>query len=387
MHILYIPSWYPLCPEDVSGVFFRDQALSIKKLGHKVGVLSLKLKSLKSFFNDKKLSSSFEIDNGINTYRREVWSVLPKVPYGEAFLLKRVAKKLFKKYIDENGVPDIIHAHSSVYGGIIAVEIAKKNNIPVIITEHSSGFFRNKYKKWQLRLVDKVLDKVRKKIAVSPSLAIQLSERFATKTSDWCYIPNAVSDRFKKDFIPVKEKTKFRFLNLAIMTKNKGQEDLLEAFHEFSKENLNVELWFAGDGPLKEYLESKVKNLGLENRVRFLGRVSPNSVPELLNDVDIMVVSSHYETFGVVAAEALMAGLPVISTKCGGPECIVEKMDGYLIPVGDKSAMVKAMTHALNNSHNIDRSLIVQRAKLRFSSDGIAIKLNKIYERLRMERQ
>jgi glycosyltransferase involved in cell wall biosynthesis len=111
---------------------------------------------------------------------------------------------------------------------------------------------------------------------------------------------------------------------------------------------------------------------GVANKIRFLGLIEPEQVPALLAQVDVMVVSSHYETFGVVAAEALMAGVPVIATRCGGPECIVGHGDGLLVPPKQPAALREAMQQICENLSAYDTIAIAERARTRFSGDAIA---------------
>ncbi len=171
-----------------------------------------------------------------------------------------------------------------------------------------------------------------------------------------------------------------RFLNLALMTEKKGQFDLLEAFGELNRTGLDVELWLAGDGPIRSGLEQMVVKVGLQEKVRFLGLVAPEDVPALLNEVDVMVVSSHYETFGVVAAEALMAGLPVVATRCGGPECIVEAGDGLLVPPKQPGELGDAMRYVAESLPAFDPVTIAERARSRFSGAAIARQLTAVYQ-------
>lgn len=384
MHILLIPSWYPDHPGDVKGVFFRDQALALKEFGHQIGVIAPNLRSLRSLLGRGEIDkpSDFELDEGIATYREEVLSLLPRVPYGSFWLLKRAAKNMFRNYIKRHGKPDIIHAHSSIFAGIIATDLASEHGIPIVLTEHSSGFARGTFKNWQLKLAERASVKADLVISVSPSLGRLLGNLFPLTRKRWQWIPNVVADRFNSPKRIPKNNDAIIFLNLAFMNENKGQRDLLRAFQKVATKYDKAELWLAGDGPTRSDLEKEVINLGLYNRVRFLGVVTPELVPELFKKVDVMVVSSHYETFGVVIAEALMAGLPAIATRCGGPESIIQKYDGLLVPVRDPGALGDAMCELLENLKFFDSEAIAERAFARFSGKAIASRLTNEYEKL-----
>lgn len=383
MHILLLPSWYPDYPEDVKGVFFRDQALALMNYGHQVGVIAPKIRSLRTLFqkNEVRPAPCFELDTDIPTYRRNVLAALPRVPYGNYWLFKRAAHALLRRYIARHGKPDILHAHSVIFGGAAAADLATEFGIPMVLTEHSSGFARNLYANWQLKLAEKGFSGANTCISVSPSLGEILGDRFPASKGQWHWVPNVVADRFNAPSGVNKERGSVRFLNLALMTGNKGQFDLVEAFQSVAKKNLASELWLAGDGPIKTALEDRTRELGISDKVRFLGMIPPEKVPELLEKVDVMVVSSHYETFGVVAAEALMAGLPVIATRCGGPECIVQQGDGLLVPVRDSEALGNAMQEVWENLESFDPGAIAARACGRFSGTAVAGMLTEEYKR------
>ena len=362
--------------------FFRDQALALHNYGHKVGVIAPTMRSLRTIGKASSFQQppAFENDCGILTYRKVLLAALPRIPYGNYWLFLGTAKKLLKRYIADNGKPDILHAHAAVYGGAAGAELSEEFGIPLMLTEHSTGFSRQTYANWQLKLAKKAIESASRCIAVSPSLADLLNARFLGSTSSWKWIPNVVADRFKNQERKVQDNRPVRFLNLALMTGKKGQFDLLEAFKAVQRDGLDSELWLAGDGPIRSELARIVEASGLSKKVCFLGLVEPCKVPELLAQVDVMVVSSHYETFGLVAAEALMAGLPVVATRCGGPECIVKAGDGVLVQPKQPEELANAMLQVGLNLAEYNAHKIATSAKARFAGSAVASQLSAEYE-------
>ena len=90
--------------------------------------------------------------------------------------------------------------------------------------------------------------------------------------------------------------------------KQKNHEFLIDIFNEIHKQNKNTILLLAGDGPLKEEIQNKVKKIGLEKNVQFLGQ--RNDANELYQAMDAFVLPSLYEGLPVVGVEAQTAGLP-----------------------------------------------------------------------------
>lgn len=384
MHVLLLPSWYPATPDDVGGVFFRDQALALSAYGHQVGVIAPRLRSLRGLLSKEGSAEVpyFENDHGMPTYRRTVLAALPRIPHGNAFLYTRAARKLMKDYVREHGRPDVIHAHSIIFGGVAAVTIGREWQIPVVLTEHSSGFGRNAFSAWQLKLARAVAEASKSRICVSPALGALLDRQVSGAERSWKWIPNVVSGKFENASGAQRHGGRVRFLNLALMKENKGQKDLLRAFRHVLDAGIDGELCLAGDGPIREELKRMASELGIEDKVAFPGLIPPDQVPALLEQTDVMVIASHYETFGVVAAEALMAGVPVVATRSGGPECIVEEGDGLLVPTRQPEAMAEALCNVAANLDDYVAGDIAGRARSRFSGHAVAKQLTQEYERV-----
>ncbi|HID29995.1 MAG TPA: glycosyltransferase, partial [Desulfobacterales bacterium] len=92
------------------------------------------------------------------------------------------------------------------------------------------------------------------------------------------------------------------------------------------------------------------------------------------------VLSSHYETFGIVVIEALACSLPVIATRCGGPESIVTESDGLLVPLKDPETLAKAMIQMRNTTSQFDRKQIRDRCILRFGEENIIRQIEAKYD-------
>lgn len=113
----------------------------------------------------------------------------------------------------------------------------------------------------------------------------------------------------------------------------KRPEDLIDAVAGLD----GVEAVFAGEGPLRSQLESRARQLGCADRVRFLGFVNQTALPGVYAAADVLVLPSEYEPFGLVVNEAFACGLPaVVSEACGAAgDLVVDGETGFVIPVGD----------------------------------------------------
>lgn len=123
-----------------------------------------------------------------------------------------------------------------------------------------------------------------------------------------------------------------RWVCVGNLTAHKRVLDVLEAFAELCRREpaRDAHLTFAGEGPERETLEDRVAALGLADRVTLLGAVT--DVPAVLADADVLVHLSVAETFGVGVVEAAASGLPVVVTRCGGPEETLAGGDVAFVP-------------------------------------------------------
>ena len=291
--------------------------------------------------------------------------------------------KLFDHYIKENGIPDVIHAHSVLMGGVLARQIKQRHNIPVVLTEHSSGFARGLMRSWQVKLTARAFESVDRQVVVSPSLGQLLESQFKGHIKPCEWIPNVVEKSFFMEKLPLKKSGKdiFVFLNIALMTENKGQADLIRAFANIVNQGMsNVELKIGGDGQLESDLKLLVSELGVADKVNFLGRLNREQVVSEVKSADVFVLPSHYETFGVVVAEALALGTPVIATKCGGPECMINEHNGLLVSVNDPVKLTGAMQTLYAKARvSYDRLAIRKGCQEQFGEEAITSELKELY--------
>jgi glycosyltransferase involved in cell wall biosynthesis len=388
MHILILPpGHYVTKRAPLKGIFQYHQARAIRKKGINVGVLSAGIVSFRRFFS-RYPYQSFEEKDGVKVYRHYKRMLVPG-RIANKLLIKYLVGlylKLFERYIIEQGVPDIIHAHNSLNAGVAALKIKIAHKIPYVITEHSTAYVRGLISRRQDRLIREVLKNADVKTVVSTKLGSLLETLYGEDACPNYPIFNILDDRFGKDANIVHnvkyDKDKFTFLNIAILVPKKNHSIFLEAFAVKFKGNSHVQLKIGGDGPLRKQLETKAKALGIEKQVVFTGLLSRKNVLLEMQNCDVFVLSSTFETFGVVLIEALACGKPVIATRSGGPENIINSNNGYLVPKEDVGALAKAMENSYLHIDKFDPYLIRKDCLLRFGEDAFVTRLNSVYTNL-----
>ena len=378
-HILVIPSWYPKDTDDISGSFFREQAIALSKYGYTVGVIN---PQLYTFRNTKEtLQTKFGLniinDNGVRTIRFNYLNLTPRVDFLIRFLWIKIGLYLFEIYLKKFGKPDIIHVHSMRNAGYLAFEISKKYNIPYVLTEHSTAFAKKLVKNKELGYLENIVRGSSYNIAVSHQFKELLNQTF--QSSCWNYIPNMVKQEFlsyRKNHV----QNKFIFLCVCNLITNKSVNTLIRAFAIYSNYEGEAVLNIAGEGPERSYLEILVKKLGLESKVKFLGSLTREQVKIEMSQASVFVLPSIFETFGVVIIEALAMGLPVIGTRCGGPESIIIDKVGILVEPGSVSQLAQAMINIYTNYQGYYSKDIKEYCENKFSEKAVISELTKIYD-------
>lgn len=132
------------------------------------------------------------------------------------------------------------------------------------------------------------------------------------------------------------------------LMKQKAQHVMIDGFARVAPELPHAQLLIAGAGPLQQPLEEQIHARGLDGRVVLLG--ARRDVPDLLNAVDLFVLSSVREGLPMSLLEAMRASLPSVVTRVGGnPEVVIEGEQGHLVAAGDVDAMGAAMRSILGD--------------------------------------
>jgi glycosyltransferase involved in cell wall biosynthesis len=128
------------------------------------------------------------------------------------------------------------------------------------------------------------------------------------------------------------------------LSREKGVDDLIEAAACAVRSHPRLEFWIAGDGPERGRLQARAARRGLAERVRFLGAVEHEAVPSLLQQMDIFLLPSHAEGFGVAAVEAAAMELPVVGANIQGiPDVVQHGRTGLLVPPARPDLLARAI--------------------------------------------
>lgn len=383
MHVLVVPSWYPTPIAPVRGIFFREQARALRRAGLKIGVAYPELRRLRTLPQGELLGSCWQVtvqvEDGLPTVRRRGWNP-PGAKLRRRVFVRQV-QGLVKRYMDEFGRPDLVHAHAARWAGVAAAQVRRELRIPYVVTEHSTAVAGGDLDPLDRQGLREAYRDAASVLSVSHALADSLVE--FVDPDKVHVVPNVVDTEFFSLPPSPRSHEPFTFVTVAALRRKKGLDVLLEAFRAaFGSRKADVRLRIAGDGPQAEELEDLRHSLGLEGRVELLGRLSREGVRRELWRANVGVLPSRLETFGVAVIEAMATGLPVVATSSGGPEEIVTTETGWVVPPDDSRALASALEAAFDAGiqGRFPEQAIRRYAVDRYGEEAVTSRLVEIYD-------
>ena len=344
-------------------IFALDQAKALRGAGHDVRFAAVDTRSIR---HARPFGFQSYMLDGIGVY----YGAIPcgALPLGLPALAGRAAASGIWRAVAKDGwKPDVIHLHF----GFDLAAIAEREKIPVVFTEHSSHHNRALSPEQANRLKEEYT-RCAAVLAVSRALAEAMRANTGVEAA---VVPNIVDTA---RFAPKRTAhERFTFVSAGNLIPVKNMAGLLRAFAALDGE---PKLVIFGDGTESGALRALCAGLGLEGRVSFRGHCPREELAEAYAAADCFVLASRSETFGVAYIEAMASGLPVIATRCGGPEDFVTEKNGLLVPVDDERALTAAMERMMRCRAEYDGAAIAAEAKERFSPEKIAAQLTAVYE-------
>jgi glycosyltransferase involved in cell wall biosynthesis len=241
---------------------------------------------------------------------------------------------------------DLVHAH--IYASAIAAAIATSGTgIPLVITEHTEASWQTWRARWASRWVYRRAERM---IAVSTPIRRRLIERDGVHPDLITIVPNAVvsAPEARSEEPPTGLRERPLVGVVARLQPEKGVANFLKAAVRVAPQFPEAHFVIAGDGPLRQELVALAEDLGLRDRVHFLGFRSDASA--LMGSLDVLVVPSLTEGSPLVTLEAMAAGVPVVASAVGGiPDQVRHGKEGLLVPPGDTGAMGDAIVALLRD--------------------------------------
>jgi glycosyltransferase involved in cell wall biosynthesis len=378
---LWLTSWYPNQLDEWNGDFVQRHAQAVS-LYCNVEVIHVQADAGELLHEPViiKKNSEGNLTETIVLFKRSYLRFAGKLL---SFLrYKKLFKEQVKKYIERNGLPDIVHVHVPMKAGIIGLWVKKKYKVPYIVTEHWTIYNSNDDDAYESRSF--VFRKFTRTIFENSKLFLPVSENLGEVickkviSIPFTVVHNVVNTKYFNYKSP-KDNDPFTFIHVSTLNDQKNPYAIIEAFLSFNKIYPSSKLIIAGEvhGDLFDYILEKRLS---KSPVQFLGLVSYPEVAKLMQQSHAFILFSLYENMPCVILEALCCGLPVITSNVGGIPEVINENNGIVISVYEKEALQKAMIDLYNNYHKYNKEKISSDAIAKFSYETIGKKIQDIYK-------
>ena len=323
-----------------SGVVATELGLALARKGHQVHFITYSYPVRLDFL---------EVNIHFHEVHVEEYPLFHYQPYELALSTKMV-------YVVKTYNIDILHVHYAIphaYAGYMAKQMLRREGIelPMITTLHGTDITLVGSHPNYKEAVTFSINESDGVTAVSESLKRDTLRLFNIDR-EIDVIPNFISLKKHTEPKECKRSVMARpderiITHISNFRKVKRVEDVVRVFVKI-QEKIPAKLIMVGDGPDREIADQLCKNLGIKKRVLFLGNTS--DIEQILCFSDLFLLPSMSESFGLSALEAMVAGVPVVSSNAGGiPEVNEEGVSGFLCEVGDIDTMAARALYILED--------------------------------------
>lgn len=365
----------PVLAEQSVGIFAWDQARALRDAGVEVVFLVLDCRSFRKW---RRWGFRSSVQEGIPVFEMHVpMGPIPSAPF---YALSQWAfSRLYQKSVQAAGQPDVLHAHFLPMA-ISALHQARNSSVPLVVTEHSSQVLQGMLDSYTCRLAQTSYSESKAVLAVSHALAVAIKGQFGIPEVK--VLPNIVDLSLFTYQPRLKKLGTTRIISAGNLVQSKRHDLSILAVAELCKEHPGLQLTICGDGPEMPRLKALIKQLGVTDLVILTGHLSRGEMGKQFAEADFFMLPSSYETFGLVYVEAMACGLPVIATKCGGPEDFVSLRNGLMIEVDNLEELKDAIVYMIGHHQEYDRQQLSFDVKSHFAPGTVCEKLMSVYQQL-----
>ena len=384
LHVLIVPAWWPSKEQPGAGVFCADYAAAFSAAGAKVGVVFPDLISMRFLGKGPPIPWRPRIlaekTAGAEVIRIRGLHWAMGRPWIQMHRFRRWLRRGLAIYRERHGSPDVLLAMCAIPSGWACTHLDDPLAGRVVVTEHLGPFSLALEPPAAGRYVRAAMDKAATVVAVSHRSREEM--RAAGISREIMVCGNPVARVFAPAAIQTEQPTgPLKALFVGRLVREKGIAELIEAAVALGGEP-EIEWHFAGDGPMASEIDSRFLAAGLRDRLFMHGHCERTTVAKLMAESDFLVLPTHGETFGLVAAEALCKGLPVVTTR--GTACgdYVNENNGLLVEIGDAKSLAAGLREMLQHCRRYDRPAIAAQARERFSGEAVAARYGEVFRRV-----
>jgi glycosyltransferase involved in cell wall biosynthesis len=359
--ILIVPSWYPTSANPVVGSFFREEALVLDE--------RYDVRVLLGFPREVGRKSAL-LDHrwwprpGRALVRRLPAGTIVEPPAGVAFEYfhrsfnepDKLAASIdaYQRVIQElreaGWAPDVLHAYSSVGGGVVAAALAKRLGLPWVLVENDM-FVLDRYTKFWAARMKEAIREASALVAVSHHQLRCILMHDAVPQGACHVVGNLVDETVFPLAPPRRDPARFRVLTVTYPFFIKDCETFFRGLAAMVRRgHTDVEATVIGNDSFKDLsranttvFEQLARTHGVEQYCRFVAHVPRREMPERYAECDVFVSTSIAETFGVSIREAMAVGRPVVCTGSGGVDDTLAPVNGLKVNIRDAEGLAEAL--------------------------------------------
>ncbi len=377
MHVLILPSWYfPYGSQEIAGRMFHQLAFCLREKGVDARVLYSDYTTKAPIFRKERHG----LEETVPTWRFSQFYLPKRNKLLIAWWIKKCVSDI-SGYIEKEGRPDLIHAHS-YFAAAIGTEVQKTIGIPFVYTERLSAFMMNKIPNLHKDIVIDVLERASLLTGVSPGM-VQSMKAYTERPVE--VVPNFFDERIFHIKSETKKYDQFTWVSVGEPAYIKGLDILFHAFAALKKSmpEKQMQLILIDRISEKEELIQLAKSLDINNDIIWKGLIQQNEIAEILRKSHLLVSASRVETFGKSIIEALACGLPVVATKTNGAKYIITSDElGELADIDHAKALMLAMQKAMIKYNAYHPQQIANSTKERFGVEVIIPQWISLYKSL-----
>jgi glycosyltransferase involved in cell wall biosynthesis len=379
LNILFLASWYPnkLLPKN--GNFIQQHAFAVAQHCNVAALHIIANNQTEDFIlEEQKVNGVLEVI----VYYRKINSSIPIISHLQKLNVRHQAHLIgYNRIVEKIGKIDVTHLNVVFPAGNFALHLKNKHQIPFIITEHWTALQKSFIVELPF-LVKKMIKKTFNEAVTICPVSVDLMKAIKTISSNKNYevVPNVVNTEIFKH---QPHETGKRILHVSnLKDEHKNITGILDTIKELSLLRDDFFISIIGDGDYEYFIRYAEKIELPKHLYTIEGAKSYQEIASLMQTHNLFLLYSNYENLPCVIAEALVCGLPVLTSNVGGTSEMVDKSNGIVVPAANNKVLLNELNTLLDNLATYNKTAIAENAAKKYSYESVGNQFLEIYKRI-----
>ncbi len=373
MSVLWLASWYPSKNDPLTGDFFQRHA-NIAAINHTIDVIHIKRDDQISAKTDISFSQKNNLSEKIILYKPHFHSIKFVSTFFSAIYWWRFNLKVINEYIQLHGKPDFIHVQAAWKCGLIALWYKKRLGIPYFISEQYTGYFEAAkdivptFNFLQHYFLKRIFRNANKVLPVSDYLGKALQKKYNV---NYTVLDNVIDTSIFKLLKSEKKNQIFTILHVSLFNLQKNPMYLLEACNILALQKNDFKLQIVAP---RNIIESYLINFPkLTKHIELIPETNQLGLAKLMQQADIFIFPSLFESFGLVPYESIACGTPVIVSDIEVfRNKLIKQPFVQFCDLQNPTSLANAILTAQKNKDTINKNELFHFIQTRFSPEAIS---------------